>query len=76
MNYEEFRSGNPWNVEVTFRLETPVEAERLQRAFIEAGGEGPTPTDQLMHEPIRSCPVCDPFGTELLIISRIASGKD
>ena len=57
-------------------METPAEAERLQRAFIEAGGEGPAPTDQLMYEPIRSCPVRDPFGTELLIISRFASEKD
>ena len=62
-------------MEVNLELETPAEAERLQRAFIEAGGEGPAPTHQLMYEPIRSCPVCDPFGMELLIISRIASEK-
>jgi hypothetical protein len=68
-------AGNPRNVEVTFRMETPAEAERLQRAFIEAGGEGPTPTDQLMYEPIRSCPVRDPFGTELLIIAGLAVGR-
>ena len=69
-------SGNPRNVEVTFQVETPAEAERLQRAFIEAGGEGPAPTDELMYEPIRYCPVCDPFGTELLVISRLAGEKD
>ena len=68
-------SGNPRNVEVTFQVKTPAEAERLQHAFIEAGGEGPAPTDQLMYEPIRYCPVCDPFGTELLIISRLAGEK-
>jgi hypothetical protein len=69
-------SGNPRNVEVTFQVETPAEAERLQRAFVEAGGEGPAPTDELMYEPIRLCSVCDPFGTELLIISPTATGKD
>jgi hypothetical protein len=69
------RSGNPRNVEVTFRMERPEEAERLQRAFIEAGGEGPAPTDELMYEPVRSCPVRDPFGTELLIVSPLARGR-
>ena len=61
-------SGNPQNVEVTFQLDDAEEAERLQRAFIDAGGEGPAPTDQLMYQPVRSCPVRDPFGTDLLII--------
>lgn len=68
------KSGGPRNVEVTFQMETPQEAERLQRAFIEAGGQGPAPSDQLMYEPVRSCPVRDPFGTELLIISRLGGG--
>lgn len=62
-------SGCPQNVEVTFQMDTPEEAERLQRAFIDAGGTGPEPSDQLMYAPIRYCPVRDPFGTELLIIS-------
>jgi hypothetical protein len=66
-------SGNPVNVEVTFQMETPQEAERLQRAFIDAGGEGSAPSDELMYEPIRSCPVRDPFGTQLLIISRLVA---
>jgi hypothetical protein len=70
------RSGNPRNVEVTLQMKTPEEAERLQRAFIEAGGEGPAPSDQLMYESIRSCPVRDPFGTEFLIISPLAGGED
>jgi len=69
------QSGSPKNVEVTFQVENPVEAERLQQAFIEAGGEGPAPSDQLMYEPIRSCPVRDPFGTELLITSPLASAE-
>jgi hypothetical protein len=70
------KSGSPRNVEVTLQLETPEEAERLQRAFIEAGGVGPAPSDQLMYEPIRSCPVRDPFGTEVLIISPLVGGED
>ena len=69
-------SGNPRNVEVAFQMETPAEAERLQQAFIEAGGTGPAPSDALMYEPISSCPVRDPFGTELMIISPLAGGAD
>jgi len=65
------RQGNPENVEIQIVMKTPEEAERLQKAFIEAGGTGPTPSDQLMYQPIWSCPVKDPFGTELLIFSRI-----
>ncbi|MFN2250401.1 MAG: hypothetical protein ACK2UL_00675 [Anaerolineae bacterium] len=60
--------GNPRNVEVIIAAATPAEAERLQLAMIEAGGEGPEPTDQLMHAPVRYCPVRDPFGTDFLII--------
>ena len=63
------KSGNPQNVEVTFVMETPEQAEALHRAFIEAGGEGLPPSDELMYEPIRFCSVTDPFGTALLIIS-------
>ncbi len=63
------KSGAPQNMELILSMETQEQAERLQHAFIEAGGEGPPPSDQLMYEPIRYCPVCDPFGTDLLIIS-------
>lgn len=62
------KGGSPMNVEITFALETPEEAEALQRAFLAAGGQGPAPSDQLMYTPIRSCPVTDPFGTEILVI--------
>ena len=70
------KSGNPRNVEVTLQMDTPQEAERLQRAFIAAGGEGPAPSDQLMYVPIRSCPVIDPLGTEILIISPLVDWED
>ncbi|HLF37033.1 MAG TPA: VOC family protein [Anaerolineales bacterium] len=63
------KAGNPQNVEVAFEVETVDEAERLQRAFIAAGGRGQAPSDQLMYRPIRSCPVVDPFGTEIMILS-------
>lgn len=62
-------SGKPGNVEITLEMETPEEAEALQRAFIEAGGSGEDPTDQIMYVPIRYCPVQDPFGTQIIIIS-------
>jgi hypothetical protein len=68
------KSGNPQNIEVTFQMNDPQEAERLQRAFITAGGQGPAPSDELMYEPIRFCPVTDPFGVDILIISPIQTG--
>ena len=65
------KAGNPVNVEIQFVMETPAEAERLQQAFIAAGGSGPAPSDQLMYAPIRSCPVRDPFGVELMIFAAL-----
>ena len=62
------KQGNPRNVEITFELETVEEAEALQSAFIAAGATGPAPSDQLMYRPVRSCPVVDPFGTEIMVI--------
>ncbi len=62
-------SGSPQNVEVMIVMQTPAEAERLQAAFFEAGGEIHPPSDELMYEPVRSCSVRDPFGTNILITS-------
>jgi hypothetical protein len=62
-------SGGPQNVEVIFTMATPAEAERLQGAFIAAGGVGEAPSAELMYEPIRFCAVRDPFGTDIVIIS-------
>lgn len=59
--------GAPRNTEVGVRMVSPHEAQRLQEAFINAGGNGSDPSNQLMYEPVRSCPVTDPFGTALLI---------
>jgi hypothetical protein len=61
--------GTSRHVEVQVMVATSEEAERLQLAFIEAGGKGPAPSDQLMYEPIRSCPVRDPFGVDWLVFS-------
>lgn len=61
------KSGSPQNVEVMLVMQTPEEADRLQAAFIEAGGEGDPPTDVLMYEPVHACSVRDPFGTQILI---------
>jgi hypothetical protein len=66
------KNGSPRNVEVSLVMKDAAEAERLQAAFINAGGSGPEPSDQLMYEPIRSCPVIDPFGTEILILSPVS----
>jgi hypothetical protein len=66
------KSGGPQNVEVTLVMESTIEAERLQAEFIKAGGKGDEPTDQRMYEPIRFCPVVDPFGMKLLIIAPLS----
>jgi hypothetical protein len=60
-------SGAPSNTEIPFVMNSVAEAERLQAAFIAAGATGAEPSDQLMYEPVRFCPVTDPFGTQLLI---------
>jgi hypothetical protein len=66
--------GSPSNVEIAIVMPTPEEAERLQAAFIAAGGYGPAPSDQLMYAPIRSRPVRDPFGLDYMIYSRLLEG--
>jgi uncharacterized glyoxalase superfamily protein PhnB len=63
-------NGTSRHVEVQLQVATPEEAERLQGSFIEAGGIGAAPSDQLMYEPIRSCPARDPFGVDWLVFSR------
>jgi catechol 2,3-dioxygenase-like lactoylglutathione lyase family enzyme len=65
------RDGGSRNTEIQILVDTPSEAERLQAAFIAAGGSGSEPSDQLMYEPIRSCPVTDPFGTDILVYARL-----
>ena len=60
-------AGNPQNVEVMIVMLTPEQAESLQAAFVEAGGAGEAPSDQLMYAPVRYCSVRDPFGTNILI---------
>jgi len=58
---------------VTLYYEEFEQADRLQAAFIAAGGEGPEPMDTLMYEPVRYCPVRDPFGTDLLVVSPMSA---
>lgn len=64
-------SGNPQNVELNFVMGTPAEAERLQAAFVAAGGGGAEATDELMYVPVRMCPVVDPFGTDIIVTSEL-----
>jgi len=63
--------GAPRNTEVGVVMKSAGEAERLQATFVEAGGTGTDPSDQLMYDPIRSCPVTDPFGTDILIFAPV-----
>jgi catechol 2,3-dioxygenase-like lactoylglutathione lyase family enzyme len=70
------KSGNPRNMELNIVMQTSQEADRLQAAFIEAGGVGEPPSDQLMYEPVRFCPLQDPFGTDILIICPLLEGSE
>lgn len=56
-------------MELLFVMRSPEEAESLQAAFVAAGGRGDAPSDQLMYQRVRYCPVRDPFGTEILVIA-------
>jgi hypothetical protein len=57
--------GHPSNVEIGIEMQSPEEADRLQRAFVDAGGTGLDPSDELMYAPVHSCFVTDPFGTDI-----------
>jgi len=65
------REGNPSNAEITLLVDSPADVDRLRQAFVEAGGTGEEPFDDLMYEPLRLCPVADPFGTAFLIVARL-----
>lgn len=67
------QSGNPTNVEIILEMTTPAEAEKLHAAFVAAGAEGGEVSDQVMIVPVRYCPIVDPFGTNLLIISPLGA---
>jgi len=67
------KQGSPSNLEVGIEMESAAQAEALQAAFIKAGAKGLEPSDQLMYWPVRSCPVTDPFGTEILIFSKLST---
>ncbi|MEK6256244.1 MAG: hypothetical protein N2C13_02860 [Chloroflexota bacterium] len=67
------KKGGPQNVEINFVMNTPQDAERLQQAFIDAGGEGAPPSDVLLYIPIRYCSVTDAFGTNILVYSQLAA---
>ena len=63
------KEASPRNVSIEIQMKSPEEADRLQATFIEAGASGASPSDEFRYDPIRFCPVTDPFGTELLIFS-------
>lgn len=63
------KTGAPANVDFTLMMESPA-AEALHAAFLAAGATGQPPSDELMYQPLRYCPVTDPFGTQILIVAR------
>ena len=60
----------------TYLMQTPEDVARLHAAFIDSGGTGSAPEDQLMYEPVRSCSLRDPFGTNILIFCPLSSAAD
>ena len=69
------RQGNPKNAEISLIMESPAEAERLQKALIEAGGSAEEPFNDMMYEPLRFCPAADPFGSPFLIVARLEDNQ-
>lgn len=65
------RDASPVNVEVMLYMQSPGEANRLQSAFLQAGGVISDPVDTLMYEPVHLCPAVDPFGTNWIIVTRM-----
>jgi hypothetical protein len=65
------RQGGPANMDVTIAVETAEDVADLYEAFIAAGATGEPPSDQLMYEPVRYASITDPFGTIIVIISRL-----
>ena len=70
------QEGSPRTVEITFEVNTPAEAEKLQGTFIAAGGVGEAPSEQLRYKKFRFCPVVDSFGTSTLLINSIEDSED
>lgn len=72
-------SGNPQNSEIAaspngepvLAMDSFEKSRRLHEAFMDAGGEGEEPADELMYEPARLYPASDPFGTNILIVARL-----
>jgi hypothetical protein len=62
---------DPQNMDLQILMRSAKEAEELQAAFIDAGGKGPPPSDEMMYERLRFCAVQDPFGTDIVIVSKL-----
>jgi hypothetical protein len=69
------QEGSPKNAKIALLMDSPAEADRLQQAFINAGGSGEAPFDELMYESLRLCVVSDPFGTAILIVARLSDAQ-
>ena len=63
--------GNPRNAEIQLAMSSEEDAGRLQKAFLDAGGQVEDPAEVLMFEPVKIYPLVDPFGTNLLLSSGI-----
>jgi hypothetical protein len=63
--------GNPRNAEIQLAMSSEEDAGRLQKAFLDAGGQVEDPAEVLMFEPVKIYPLVDPIGTNLLLSSGI-----
>ncbi len=64
------KNGNPQNIEISFEMDSPEQADALQQEFTRAGAEGFPPEDTLMYVPVHICPVTDPFGVNVMIFAK------
>lgn len=65
------KAGGPSNMDLTIEMATAEDVGHLYDAFVAAGATGEPPSDQLMYEPVRYASVTDPFGSLIVIISRM-----
>jgi hypothetical protein len=67
------KHGGPINMDMTIEMATAEAVAELYQALIDAGAQPEhAPSDQLMYRPVRYASVTDPFGTVIVIVSRLA----
>lgn len=65
------REGGPQNTEFAVQLSSEKELDRLRTAWVDAGGKASEASIELMYERLYMCSIQDPFGTQILLYSRL-----